>query len=473
MRRWPTWRAWAVLIALVLATALAVTPAADAAVGDLTQKLGTAGCVSEDAVGPCQDGTALVQPYDVATSADGKSVYMVGVTRATGGGGYVPGGVAIFRRNTTSGALTFTGCISAYDTGGACATGREIESAYAVAVSPDGKSVYVTNGQNAVAVFTRNTTTGNLTQAAGPAGCVSDDGSGGCTNGRALSGAFPVAVSPDSKTVYVGSSFSGAVAVFSRNTSSGAVTQKLGTAGCVSESGAEGCATGRAVDHPTGMAVSADRKSVYVTSAHTVSASGEMAVFDRNTGSGVLTQKAGAAGCVNDDGASGCRDAREIYSPSSVATSPDGRTVYVTSDISGDVAVFSRSTSTGALLQKAGAAGCLNSSGASGCAGGAHIGDYVADVAVSPDGKSVYVSSAPTGGPGVLASLSRNPTTGVLTQKPGVAGCYSEDGSGGACRNGRALDDPRGIAISPNGESLYSASRLSEAITIFNRVPAP
>ena len=57
-------------------------------------------------------------------------------------------------------------------------------------------------------------TTGVLTQLAGTDGCVSDDGSGGaCADGNALSAPWPVAVSRDGKHVYVGSIYSPDVAV--------------------------------------------------------------------------------------------------------------------------------------------------------------------------------------------------------------------------------------------------------------------
>ena len=72
------------------------------------------------------------------------------------------------------------------------------------------------SNSNAVARFNRNTTTGALTQPAGSAGCVSETGAGPCANGRGLDGAWDVAVSPNGKSVYVASLFSDAVARFNR-----------------------------------------------------------------------------------------------------------------------------------------------------------------------------------------------------------------------------------------------------------------
>ena len=119
---------------------------------------------------------------------------------------------------------------------------------------------------NAVARLNRNTTTGAITQPAGSAGCISEDGAGPCADGHGLDGPTSVAVSPDGKSVYVASSSASAVARLNRNTTTGAITQPAGTAGCVSETGAGPCADGHALDGPYSVAVSPDGKSVYVAS---------------------------------------------------------------------------------------------------------------------------------------------------------------------------------------------------------------
>ena len=86
-----------------------------------------------------------------------------------------------------------------------------------VAVSPDGKSVYAASADSdAVARLVRNTTTGAVTQPAGTAGCVSETGAGPCADGHGLDGARSVAVSADGKSVYVTSLRSNAVARFNR-----------------------------------------------------------------------------------------------------------------------------------------------------------------------------------------------------------------------------------------------------------------
>jgi hypothetical protein len=56
--------------------------------------------------------------------------------------------------------------------------------------------------------------TGALTQPAGTAGCVSEDGFGPCADGHGLSGPFEVAVSPNGKSDYVVAMLSDALARF-------------------------------------------------------------------------------------------------------------------------------------------------------------------------------------------------------------------------------------------------------------------
>ncbi|OQX29978.1 MAG: hypothetical protein B0D92_00900 [Spirochaeta sp. LUC14_002_19_P3] len=78
-----------------------------------------------------------------------------------------------------------------------------------VAVSQDGKNVYVAGAnEDALAVFTRNTTTGALSYST-----VFKDGSGGVDG---LDGAESVAVSRDGKNVYVAGFADDALAVFNR-----------------------------------------------------------------------------------------------------------------------------------------------------------------------------------------------------------------------------------------------------------------
>jgi DNA-binding beta-propeller fold protein YncE len=450
--------------ALVLAAVLLLAPVAWA-LGELSQKPGAAGCVSETGNGgACGDGTALDGARDVAASPDGEHVYV-----ASG----ASGAVAIFDRDPTTGALTqkpgTAGCISEDGTGGLCQNGTALQGPSGVVASPDGRGVYVASDvSDAVGVFDRDPATGALTQKPGSAGCISEDGSGGaCQNGTGLNGADSVAVSADGKNVYAVSPSSSALAVFDRDAATGALTQKPGSAGCISEDGSGGaCQNGTALQGTFGVVASPDGKSVYVGS----DTSGAVAVFERDPVTGALTQKPGTAGCVSDDGSGGaCENGTALAGAARLTVSPEGTSVYVGSFDSGAVAVFDRDPASGALTQKPGTAGCVSETGSGGgCQDGTALSG-ITDVAASPDGESVYVASAQSD---AVAVFDRDPATGALTQKPGSA-CVSEKGTG-ACQDGTALELAYGVATSPDGKSVYVAAIVSDAVAVFDRAtPSP
>ena len=440
---------------MVLAAALL---AAWAATGDLTQKAGLAGCISDTGSGgDCADGTGLDNAWSVTVSPDGKSAYAVAD---------VSSAVSVFDR-AADGTLTqkagLAGCISEDGSGGDCTDGRALLGAESVIVSPDGKSVYVASyNSGAVAVFDR-AADGTLTQKAGLAGCISDDGSGGdCTDGKALDDTFSVTVSPDGKSVYTAN---GGMAVFDR-AADGTLIQKPGLAGCISDTGSGGdCTDGRALDGVGSVIVSPDGKSAYVASAN----SGAVAVFDR-AADGTLAQKAGLAGCISEDGSGGdCSDGKALDGVNSVTVSPDGKSVYAASYGGDAVAVFDRAAD-GTLAQKAGTDGCVSETGSGGdCSDGKGL-DNASWVTVSPDGKSAYATSAYSD---AVAVFDRAPN-GTLTQKAGLAGCISETGSGGDCTDGKALSFAYSVTVSPDGKSVYTASLASGAVAVFDReTPAP
>ena len=110
-------------------------------------------------------------------------------------------------------------------------------------------------------------------------------------------------------------------------------------------------------------------------------------------------------------------------------------------------------------------AACVSEDGTNGlCADGVGLGGAYA-VAVSPDGASVFVASQFNY---ALAVFDRDPYTGELTQKPGAAGCI-HDGTHATCALGAALQGPVALAVSPDGRSIYVASVLSDAVTVFAR----
>ena len=68
-----------------------------------------------------------------------------------------------------------------------------------------------------MAIFDRDAT-GALTQKPGPAGCITEGGAGSCQAGQAFAGGLSLAISPDGKDLYVASINSSGIAAFARNT---------------------------------------------------------------------------------------------------------------------------------------------------------------------------------------------------------------------------------------------------------------
>jgi DNA-binding beta-propeller fold protein YncE len=317
---------------------------------------------------------------------------------------------------------------------------------------------------------------GDLTQKADPNGCIVNDASTditGCTNtGLALDYAGSVTVSPDGVSVYVVFCISDAVAVFDR-AADGTLTQKAGTAGCIvndASTDITGCDnTGKALYRATSVTVSPDGASVYVASYN----SNAVAVFDR-AADGILTQKAGTAGCIVNDASTditGCTNTGlALDGTGSVTVSPDGTSVYVASYSSDAVAVFDRAGD-GTLTQKGGTAGCIVDSDETDITGCTNTGlalNGAGSVTVSPDGASAYVASYYSDAVAVFDRAS----DGTLTQKAGTAGCIVNEPHAditGCTNTGLALYAVREVTVSSNGASVYVASHNSDAVAVFDR----
>ncbi|GAB1646531.1 hypothetical protein KRMM14A1259_69540 [Krasilnikovia sp. MM14-A1259] len=378
----------------------------NATTGALTQLASPNKCLSNGTVSGCTAAPGLLNyVYDVAISPDGKHVYAPGYTSKT---------VAELSRDSSTGALTpLAGpnkCL--YDSGTAsisgCTSARQIDGAVGVAISPDGANVYVTSyTSNSLTVFDRNSTTGVLTQQAGTAGCITNAAVSGCTTGKGLSQPRYIAISPDGTSLYVASFASQAVAVFQRNTSTGALTQASMPNACLYDSGATtitGCTSAKGLSTAYGVTVAPNGRSVYVMALN----GDTVAAFTRNTGTGVLTQLANPNACLYLSGGTvvpGCSSARAIDGPSSMTFSDDGLFAFVAGNSGNAVAAFRHDNTTGVLTQLTGTAGCIAVSGAGGCSTG--LGLMNANtVFTSPDGRDVYAAGGASGGNGWVAPLN-------------------------------------------------------------------
>ena len=445
-------------LVIVLVTALlAYATPAFAVQGELDQLVGLDGCVSEDGTSAtCENGTDLTGARHVAVAPDGKHVYVASISDSA---------VVALTRNKTTGELDMASCISEFG-GGSCDDGVGMDGARNIAISPDGKNVYVASGfSSAVAIFKRNKTSGKLTQLAGTKACVDEIVGGSCADGNALNEPEAVVVSPDGKHVYVASGGSNAVAAFKRKTD-GSLKQFGGFDGCISDGGSFGCESGTALVSPWGLAIAPDGKSLYVA------AGGSDAVTSliRNKTTGKLDQPGGTDACVSLGGG-GCETGIALSGPEAVTVSPDGKHVYVASGGSDAVAAFSRNKATSALDQLPSAAACVNELGTGGCDDGIAL-ENARGIAISADGLSVYVAS---GDSNAVSALSRDVASGDLDRLLLDDACVSEDGTTALCENGNALLGADGVAVSVEGKNdnktshVYVASSTSNSVSAFVR----
>jgi DNA-binding beta-propeller fold protein YncE len=429
--------------------------------GTLTQLAGKSGClVDRSARG---HGCAVVRALDgpgpfmgsraIAVSPDGRDVYVASSKSDA---------IAVFRRDRRDGTLAQSvgeaGCIAAKGANG-CATAIGLDGPNSLAVSPDGRNVYATSrASNSISIFQRNQKTGALTQLPASAGCIAGVPIPVCAVGRALVGPDVVVISPKGENVYVGSFFGNAVAVFDRDPVSGALTQPGDSSGCIAEA-LGGCALGIALGAPEGMAISGDGASVFVASA----LSNAVVTLVRDQATGSLTQATDGSGCIANGALSGCATGVQLEGANAVAFNPGGD-VYVTSLFSNSVTAFTRSRTTGGLAQKQGTAGCLVWLRAVGCSFGRAL-RAPEGLAVSPDGKNVYVAAFANS---AIDVLDRGKRVGKVTQKAGRRGCLAPRSVPG-CTPARALRGVSSIALSPDGRHLYSTSFGSNAVDIFRR----
>jgi DNA-binding beta-propeller fold protein YncE len=431
-------------------------------VGTLVQPKGANGCLvdASSARRDCTHVRALLGPGPIvgseaiAVSPDGKNVYVASSTSDA---------IAVFQRDPATGKLTQAagqaGCIAAGGANG-CATGLGLDGPNSVAVSPDGENVYATSFRSSsIAIFQRATSTGALTQTTDGTGCLAAVAIPGCESGRGLDGADVVAVSHDGRDVYTGSFRGSTVAVFARS-HGGALQQLFGTAGCISEGGAGGCATALAMSNIEGLAISGDGNNLYVAAP----GSNAVDVLARDPSIGSLTQLTHGAGCFTNTPLTGCTTGRWLGGADAVAVSPDDKSVYITALFTNSVANFSRTTSTGQLAQASGTTGCAIYVLAVACTlGRTLIGPEGS--AVSPDGANVYVASYL---PGSIDVLDRNASTSGLMEKPRKPGCLIDPRFD--CVHAQAMRGASSVAVSPDGKNVYVAAFASNAVTEFKRI---
>ena len=257
-----------------------------------------------------KDGSGGVDGLDGATSVtlspDGSHVYAAG---------FSDNALAVFSRDEATGELSFVEVVR---------DGLDgvdgLGGARSVTLSPDGDHVYAAGfSDDALAVFTRDPATGELTFVE----VVRDDAGG--VDG--LNGAISVTLSPDGGHVYAAGSSDDAIAVFSRD----ATTGLLSFVEIIEDNTGD-------VDGLSGVhsvAVSPDGTHVFAAGEY----DSALAVFSRDVETGQLS----FAEVVEDNtgGVDGLNAAR------SVTVSPDGGHVYAAGYYDDALAAFSRNPAAG------------------------------------------------------------------------------------------------------------------------------
>jgi hypothetical protein len=179
-----------------------------------------------------------------------------------------------------------------------------------------------------------------------------DTGAATCASGRVLAGANALALSPNGHTLYVAALKDAGISAF-HISADGTLTQLEATEGCITLTGKDNfgnqtCATGRGLERPYGIAISPDGLSLYVTE-YPIGNEGGVAVFSLDPPTGVATQLPGTAGCVTVDGksngtAGACAIGASLGGANQPTVSPDGTSIYVPSYTGQSLTVFERAT---------------------------------------------------------------------------------------------------------------------------------
>jgi 6-phosphogluconolactonase (cycloisomerase 2 family) len=353
-----------------------------------------------------------------------------------------------------------------------CTTALGMGSTQHLAISTDGRFLYAASNDTwGLLAFRRNPQSGRLRQLPGPAGCVADAARAvaGCAPARGLVWAFWVTVSPDGQNVYASGGIGNALAVFRRDPVTGALTQLPGPDGCLrnrtggtSRGGptaeASGCRIVDRLDYPRTVTVSPDGRFVYAITFGGRTITG----FARDPSTGALAPFAG--GCVSSTRQKGCGAATALDGATDLTITRDGRFAYATAYSDGAVTAFARDVATGVLTQIPGPAGCIAETPTPACADGrALVGAF--NLALSSDERQVYVAAR---GSKAIVVLNRDPRTGAIGQTPGAQGCVAA-GAVEGCRAAIGLSGARGVAVAPDGRTVYAGAFTDSAITAFAR----
>ncbi len=398
------------------------------------------------------EGSGLNHVFGLTASADGRSLYAVS-SREDSVLGFSAKPLGL--RQCFSGIRELgrhgSGACSLFPHAGTEDATTGFNGVRFVAVSPDGQSVYTVSADNAIGIFSRRPSTGNLVYLScltGGKGPNTASENGACkaipTATRAYDGLdsglgsiASLAVSPDNRFVYVAATGDAAVTTMVR-----AADGSLNFRDCIS---------GGISSFVVGLTSPCAMLPVTADNPHH----------------------------------SGLRGISQIV------ISRDGTSLYASSPKTSSVTEFRRDPATGSLTYS----GCITGEYGRGTGpgdpctpipGAVDVGFdsgmwLIKQLTLSRDGRSLYGLSR---GDDSVISFGRDPASGTLT----YAGCITanselaeEIGNPNPCTtvpgaqpegDGSGLDGPIALALSPGGRSLVVASASDSALTRFSRDPA-
>jgi DNA-binding beta-propeller fold protein YncE len=420
-------------VLVVLAGVLGIPVAAAAApppAGMLVQLAAPAACYSTTAGGGCSvygGGFFITGDQAIAASDDGHDLYV---------GGSNGGGVAF-----------------SLGAGGALTQVAPASFGGGTALATSGAGVFLsirqTGSDNGDVVAFKRAADGSATFA----NAVTDScpaGTAHCANNNGLFEVTGVAVSPDGAHVYAASHFGGggttggALTAFSRNPTTQAVTELQCVPEATSTSGLCNSGATDGLGGADSVVVSPDGKFVYATGNFDNAVIG-FNVVQSGPNAGKLGSSVNClwAGATTSD----CVQTPGTGAPEGIAISPDGRDVYVAS-FGGGVTALHRDTLSGVLSLNH----CITETGSGGCTADPSYVTGARDVAVSPDGRYVYVSG---GGAllGFVIAYARDGSTGAISR----IGCLTNLAAPG-CTTAAGLANAGSLALTPDGGHAYVTS---------------
>ncbi len=271
-----------------------------------------------------------------------------------------------------------------------------------IAIAPNGTYLYLSNYEDGVAVYSYNSSTGALTQISG---------SPFASAGTSL---MDVAISPNGSFLYTAdyAGSPGQVDGFTVSSSTGALTQISGSPFSTTSM------------YTSGIAITPNGSYLYASNGETGTAT--ISAFSITSGSGALSLLTPSNYNVGT-------------SPAGIAVSPNGSFLYVANYGSASISAFAIVTG-----------GALNS-----------IGTYTTDtdpegIAISPNGAYLYASTY-----NYVDAFSIG-STGALS--PLSPSDYSTGGTGGTGINGGGTNS---ITVSPDGTYLADAGPTGNSVAVF------